>query len=372
MNDNLLISKSQLFFFIIQSQIGIGVLSLAFSVFQEAEWDGWLGVFTGGLAIQVAICLMYLLAVRYGDKMFFNALPLIIGKIPGHVLNLVYTLYFSSICILILVLYKHIIIRWLFPQTPGWVLNFLLVFAAWYLTREKLHIIVRFYVFVSSLLILVIGVLFFAIPYINPLYILPIGHHGFGAVGKAVLASMQAMLGFGVFMYIFPYVKVNKKKEILLTATYANIFTTCLYGFTVLITLMFFSPPEIALIPQPLLYMLKTFNTPIVDRLDIIFMAIWIVSVTTSLMTYMYLASLSTTQLIKGVPRKKLVTVIAIAVYFISLGPKNRLTIDKYAEGVDTFGLIMVFGIPLLLYLVSLIRQRGKNGAEDHEKSPSV
>ncbi|RNA68815.1 GerAB/ArcD/ProY family transporter [Alteribacter keqinensis] len=372
MNDKLLITKPQLFFFIVQTQVGVGILSMAFAVFQEAEWDGWISVFLGGFFIQLIIFLLYALANRNPEHMFFQAVPLIAGKFVGHIINLLYTLYFVTVCILILVVYAHIIEIWLFPQTPGWVIIFLLVSAAWYLTREKLHIVVRFYVFVSSLFILVIGALLFAIPNLNPLYILPVGASGVKAISKGVLASMQAMLGFGVFLYIFPYVDVKKKKEILITASFANGFTTCLYGITVLITFMFFSPPEIELVPQPILYMLKTFSTQIIDRLDLIFTAIWIVSVTTSLMSYMYLASLSATQLIKGVPRKKLVTVVAIGVFLVSIGPSNELTVHKLSEGVDYFSILMTLIIPLFLYLLSFIRKPPGKGASQHENSPSV
>ncbi|WP_096434515.1 GerAB/ArcD/ProY family transporter [Alteribacter populi] len=368
MNDNLKITKGQLFFFIVQTQIGIGILGLPFNVFEEAQWDGWMSVLISGLAIQVVIFITYGLASRFPDELFFQYIHKLVGRFFGKVITLIYTFYFTAVCILILVLYDQMIDIWLFPNTPNWVIMLLLITAALYLTREKLHIITRFYVFVSILLVLVIIILLISLTTINPLYILPIGYNGIPAILKGVLAAMQAMIGYGVFLYIFPYVAFKKKTEVLLTVTYANILVTGIYTFTVAITFMFFSPQEIKLVPQPLLYMLKTFTSPIVDRLDLLFLAIWIVSVTTSLMTYLYLASLSSAQLLKGVPRKKLVTFLAFFVYFIALGPENDLTIQNLADGVDNANLIATILIPFILYLIAIFRGKPNKGAVSNEK----
>ncbi|PYZ98735.1 hypothetical protein CR205_09215 [Alteribacter lacisalsi] len=371
MNVKMKISNPQLFFFIVQTQIGVGILSLSFSVYHEAQWDGWISVFAAGIVIQIVILLLYALTSRYPEHIFFHAVQLIAGRLAGNLITVAYSLYFLSVAILILIVYKHIIITWLFPHTPGWVIQLLLVTCAWYLCREKLHIIVRFYVFVSVFFLLVVGALVFAIPDLNPLYILPIGHSGIGSIFKGIFAATQAMLGFGVFIYIVPYVETKKKTDILRTATFANLFTTTFYGLTVLITMMFFSPAELALVPEPLLYMFKTFSTPIIDRMDLIFLAIWIVSVTTSLMTYVYLASLSGVYLLKGVTRKKLTLWVAGTVFVISMGPTNELTITKYAEGIDNFSIIMVLLIPLMLYIISLIRGKPSKGGTKHETARS-
>ncbi|TMW73905.1 GerAB/ArcD/ProY family transporter [Alteribacter natronophilus] len=372
MNVKMKISHPQLFFFIVQTQIGVGILSLSFSVHEEAGWDGWMSVFLGGIGIQLIILLLYALSSRYPEHILFHAMELIAGRLTGRLITTAYTIYFITVAILVLVIYKNIILTWLFPATPGWVIQLLLIISAWYLSREKLHIIVRFYVFVSALFLLVVGVLLFALGDLNPLYIFPIGHHGIGPILKGVMAAMQAMLGFSVFMFIFPYIEYKKKRDVLKTATFANLFTTAFYGITVLITMMFFSPPELKLVPQPLLYMLKTFSTPVIDRLDLIFLAMWIVSVTTSLMTYVYLASLSGAHLLKGVKRKKLTLWTSGAIFFIAMGPTNNLTISKFAEGVDYFSIVMVIVIPLLLYLLSLIRGKpSSKGGQQHETTHS-
>lgn len=55
-------TKTQLLFFIIQTQIGVGILSLPYSVFQRAKQDGWMSILLAGLVVQLLILLFWMLA----------------------------------------------------------------------------------------------------------------------------------------------------------------------------------------------------------------------------------------------------------------------------------------------------------------------
>src|SRR5699024_11306607 len=69
------VCSSDLFFLVLQTQIGVGVLSLAFNVFNTAEQDGWISTLIAGLAIQVAIIIIWMMARRFPSSTIFDILP---------------------------------------------------------------------------------------------------------------------------------------------------------------------------------------------------------------------------------------------------------------------------------------------------------
>ncbi|WP_096188303.1 GerAB/ArcD/ProY family transporter [Evansella halocellulosilytica] len=363
------VTLSQFFFLVIQTQVGIGVLSLPFVVYEESQWDGWVSILLSGVAIHLISSLLFFLAVRFEKQTFFSFVQSIIGPIIGQMLNFFYLLYFAGVTALVLTLYYQRMDTWLLPQTPKWVMLLLLIIPAIYLTREKLHIIARFYLFVSGLIVVIIGVLLSGYTASNPLYIFPIGQAGFTNILLGAYGALQAMLGFELILFIFPYIK-GTKKQIYATYSASIWFTTLLYTFTAITTYMFFSPEEIKLVPSPVLYMLKAFTSPFIDRLDLVFVSMWIVSVTTSLMTYLFLASVSASQLFPSIKREKIVTVLGIFIYLVVVffGPINDLSVDIVSEFIDRWSVLFFLAIPTILLILSFllhkpIKQKGKETA---------
>lgn len=360
------VTLSQFFFLVVQTQVGIAILSLPFVAFQESKWDGWISILFSGVAIHLISSLLFFLAARFEKQTFFSFVQSITGPIIGQMLNFFYLIYFAGVTALILTLYYQRMDTWILPYTPKWVMLLLLIIPAIYLTREKLHIIARFHLFVSGFIIVIIGVLLSGYTASNPLYIFPIGQAGYTKILLGSYGALQAMLGFELILFIYPYIK-GTKKQIYATYSASIWFTTLLYTFTAITTYMFFSPEEIKLVPSPVLYMLKAFTSPFIDRLDLLFVSIWIVSVTTSLMTYLFLASASASQLFPSIKREKIVMVLGILIYLVSItfGPINDLSVDVFSEFINKWSVLFFLVVPGILLILSFIfhkplKQKGK------------
>ncbi|MCE7793579.1 spore germination protein [Salipaludibacillus sp. CUR1] len=357
------ISAKQIFFLIVQTQIGIAVLTLPARVFAEAEWEGWISILIAGGFVQCLLILYISLVHRFKDHTFFTMTRILIGKPLSVVVNFSYFIYFLTVTILILTLYYRTIASWLFPETPKWIIMALIVSAAVFLVREDIHIIARFYTLVSCLLILIIGVQLTGYTAAQPLYLLPLGHIGIADYLKGADASLQAMLGFELILFIYPFIQ-GAKKEVTKISSYAIWFTIGVYVFSSVTAFLFFSPDEIVLVPNPVLYMLKAFTSPVVDRLDLIFISVWIISVTTSLMTYLFLASQYTQVIFSLKKRKSAVFYLGLLILFIALFFESNEAIDAFSEFVGNISYTFIVGIPFILLIIALVRKKPARGKE--------
>lgn len=89
------ISQKQLFFVVLQAQIGIGIgiLSLPSNAFSHSKNDGWISVILAGIGIQLLILLLWALLNGFKGKSLFEISIIVFGPYVGKVINLLYTFY---------------------------------------------------------------------------------------------------------------------------------------------------------------------------------------------------------------------------------------------------------------------------------------
>ncbi|QKS70815.1 GerAB/ArcD/ProY family transporter [Paenalkalicoccus suaedae] len=354
-SQNHFISPNQLLFFIIQTQIGIAILQLPIDMFKIVKWEGWIAVIISGFCLQL-LALSYLFIVsRWPQPSFFTLTKKGLGNIIGNIVNFLYFVYFIIVGTHILTLYYETISVWLFPETPKLFILLLIVIAAVYLVQEDLQLIARFYGIVSILLILIIVVQLTSYSAAQPLNLLPLGLNSPLDYIKASTLSIQSMLGFEIVLFLYPYLKGEYKKIKLMTVFAIGI-TTTIYVFTIISSYLFFSPDEILLIPHPVLYMLKAFTSSFVDRLDLLFISVWIVSVSTSFMTYLFLASLYVKNTLPIKRRKPAVPFVALIMLIVAMQYESNLEIEAFGDFMHMISPIFFLLLPLILGIAVFIR----------------
>ncbi|ADU29345.1 GerAB/ArcD/ProY family transporter [Evansella cellulosilytica] len=354
------ISPTQFLFFIIQTQIGISYISLPFHVHQSgAKSDGWLSVLLTGIAIQFVLFLYWFLSKRFPTLSFYDILPAVFGKLIGKLLSFAFILYFLLVGSIIYMQYNYIIEIWAFPRTPLWVFALLLSILALYIVRERLRVIGRFQTIVSFLLFILI---FISLPgYENTdiRFVLPIGENGLGNIIAGVKDGMLSFWGFECILFLYPFVEGSRRQKIL-AATSSNIFVTLYYTYFTFLTFIFFSPEEIPLVPQPLLYILKAFTFPVFERIDILFLSTWIVFVSSSLVSYMYLCSIGVASVLSLKHHKKAVPYVVGCSAVLSLLPLNSLSIENYTKVIDQTAFVFAIIIPIVTLLATLVFKKQK------------
>ncbi|MET3193631.1 endospore germination permease [Bacillus sp. OAE603] len=347
------ITKFQLYFFLIQSQIGIGLLSLPNVVQSTAKGDGWISTIVAGVIVQATLLIYWFLFKQFPNQNYAQITKIIFGKYIGKLLNLIIYFYFILTGSLALILFINCINLWLLPLTPLWVLSLVIILASIYLTISELKVIARFFVIASFLLVLLIFLSFFTYSLPKELqFILPIGNSGVKNIIMGSNKSLISMLGFEGVLVIFPFI-FDKEKGVLKTVSFANLSVTALYSYFLFLCLISFSPNQLKQVREPVLYLFKALSFKMLDRIDLIFLSSWIVPMTTSIIAYLYLSSKSFSRKEKSF--KSIVMLNGIIIFVISILPIDEKMVGQLSKYVTYLSYVVVFLIPVILLALSLV-----------------
>lgn len=352
----------QLVFFIIQTQIGVGVLGLPFNVYGVSKQDAWISILLSGVIIQVIITTLWILGRRFPSKTIFEYSKQLAGKIVGTAINLSYVCYGLMVTCLILMYSTSIIKTWVLVLTPKWIIMLLLIITAILLAKEKLMDICNVYVVVSGfiLLLCLISILVVITYPVEWRYLLPIGQSGGMKIIKGVKEVYFSMLGFELLVILFPYFQHHGDRSILLSASVANIIVTFVYTFLTIVSIVTFSPEELTIVPEPVLYYVKSLYLQIVERVDLVFVSLWVVSVITSLTSYLFVATEGCSFIFKRFKRSYFTLFIGSAAYAIALFPKKEADMDIFNKVVLNISYLFVLIFPLFLLGISLIFKKNE------------
>lgn len=350
---NLSITKFQLFFIMLQSQIGVGLLSLPNVVQKTAKGDGWISTLFAGAAVQVMLIIYWQLLKRYPNLIYTEITQRILGRFLGKLINIFIYINFILVGGLATILFIKTINLWLLPLTPNWIISILVLTACIYLAVSDLRIIARFFVLASSLILLLLFASLFS--WFAPKeiqYILPIGSSGIKNILLGTNNSLLAMLGFEGLLFMFPFI-IDNKKGVLKTISMANIFIAIFYTYFIFLSLISFSTDQLAQMREPILNLLRGITYKMIDRVDLLFLSIWIVPMSTSIIAYLFLASKSMNVKKKNYPRVVLLN--GFIIFLITLIPHNDATITLFNEYVKYLSYGVVFIIPTLLLILSFL-----------------
>ncbi|KGX91402.1 hypothetical protein N781_04500 [Pontibacillus halophilus JSM 076056 = DSM 19796] len=359
------LSRRQLFFLIVQAQIGIGVLSLPYDLHETAKQDGWIALIIGGLIMQVLFVLYWWLAKRFPNDQFFQIIEKILGKVIGSFVKWLFIIYFSIVVALILLLFSRLINLWILTNTPPWVVSGIMLLICLYLAYEPIQVIARVCTFVSALLVLLLLTLVITVQDLKIVYLFPMFHEGIKPILIASTDAIISMLGFVVLFFAYPYTKGSHKSK-LLTLSLANAFVVGFYLISVLIVYTFFSTDEIPLVSEPILFLLKAFELPFISRIDLFFISTWMVSVATSITVFIYMAGIGMKDALRKQSHGPFVVVAGAISFAISTFPRGEEgVILAFSDYVSILSYIFSVGTPVILLILSLIlRKRDRSGMQ--------
>ncbi len=360
MSKQIKLTSFQLSIFIIQTQIGVGVLGLPFNVFSVSEGDAWISFLVAGALVQCVITLLWILGRRFPSKSLFEYSRVLLGKFASTFITFGYLIYGVLVVIIILMYATAIIKSWSLLHTPTWAVMLMLIIPGFYLGKEKVMEISNVYVVVTILIVLLVVVSTIVL-FIYPVdwrYLLPIGASGGLTILKGAKEAYFSMLGFELLLILYPYFQNNGSPAIYKAATAANLSVTLVYTFLTIVSTVTFSPEEIKIVPQPVLYYVKSLYLQVVERVDLLFASFWVVNVITSLTSYLFLCTECCSHLFKKFKKLKrgYCTVFwGGFAYCIALIPGKLSEMDMVNKWVLALSYIFVLIIPITLLAVSLI-----------------
>ncbi len=362
------ITHQQFFFLIIQTQLGVGVLSLPYEMHKSVRGDGWISILLAGLLLQGVLFMYFMLFKRFKSKNILDISEHVLGRKIGKLISFFYMLYFISVGGLILVLYTRIIESWILPYTPNWVIGGLLVMAGIYLSVGGLKILARFYTLITPLVFLLVLLVSYTLKDANIYYLLPIGQAGIKDIVFGSKDAILSMLGFEIILLTFPMVSGTTRQKFK-AVSFANFFITILYTYLVIVTFIYFSPEEIKILPEPLLYILKSYTFKLIERTDLLFLSMWIFLVFTSFGSYLFLAADTSAKLLPKLDRRKLVYYLASIIYGLSFLPEIDIKyIEVMSSNIPKVSFIFIL-FPVFLLTVSVLFRKSEQGSESNDSN---
>lgn len=352
------ITQRQLFFMIFQSQIGIGLLSLPVSVHKYTQSDGWISVLIAGFSIQVVIVLLWILLWGFKGKTIYEITVIVFGKFLGKIINFFYMLFFLLVMSLLSLLFADLLKKWILNYTPFSILILLLILTGIYIGKNNLRVLARLYTLATGVIIISIALPWFAFSTnIQLAYLFPIGQSGLKNMVIGAHDAIVAMIGFELMLMILPFVEGTYKQS-LKNISLANMMVTLFYGYFSVSCYLIFSPEEIKIVPEPVLYILKAVNFTWIERLDLIFLSIWIIPMSTSFVTYLYLSSSGAANLFHKGKRKHPVWYLPLIVFLIGLFLSSESGIEQFGKYVSFSSYAFIVLIPLLTLFISIVRKK--------------
>jgi spore germination protein (amino acid permease) len=359
------ISINQLICLVILTQVGVSVLKVPFDEARYSGYDSWMSLLIGGVVAQAVILIIYQLGKRYADQPLPQYISAIVGKPLGSVLNFLLAAYCAQSSLMVIISYSDVINRWVLFETPWFVLIGVSTMIAAYIASSSLRSMAAI-----TQMIMLMFLICFVIVFISGMgqgdwrHFLPVGTHGFGPIIKGALPASWLYAGYELLLYAFPFVKCRKMKEIVIAMSVANGFTTFFYVLISVIVTYNFSESQLNSIPEPMVFILRKFNWPVVQSLDILFMTIWLSVTTVTVYVYLFLSA-RYLAFVSGKETRKhplLVWILAIVCFAVGLWGSDRQWIFRFSDYHNKATVIIIAIVPTFLLLASLARGKAAGG----------
>jgi len=242
-------------------QTGVVFITVQSAIIQYGGRDAWL-IFIG------ASLLHYLQLIFYEKNYQYFKI--------GKFLAWLYELYLLVINILIIITITFVLDVWAFPMTPHIVIVFLMVFVSFYANSSRPETVLNLSVILIPLIAAFISFLLLAYKDLVWSYMLPVGTSSLKQWGMGLLYSQIIFYGAEIYLFLRRYIHKPERSLMKPLFWYWLVYTLFM-TFTILLTLMFFSPVGIEKVPQAILYILKAQQVTFVERLDLVFIYIWLI-----------------------------------------------------------------------------------------------
>ncbi|NQX62777.1 GerAB/ArcD/ProY family transporter [Paenibacillus qinlingensis] len=352
-------TRVQLFAFILQTQIGIAVLSFPYDLHKAAGADGWISILLAGGCVQLILVGYVLLCKRFPQKNLYEFAPLIVGKWLGNTITAIFIAHFTFTTCLVLLLEMTFVELWILPFSNPWLIIVANCLVCIYLAKENIRIIARYHALITLLIIVMLAIMLTSFRTTDYRFLLPIGQESLHGIMMGVKSSVLSFLGFEVFLVLNSDIQAQGK-SLITPILWANGLATLFFMIVVLICFLNFSPESLDFIPQPVPYYLNGISLPFLERLDLLFLSIWLVKVTATLISYIYCASKGLGYLFQNKEHKKVVYFLVPIVCLTGIFWRSEARVQFLSKVTEVEGFITL-GIPIVLLIVAwLMGKRGQ------------
>ncbi len=257
---NVSLTKAQFFLLLFIFQTGVVYIAFQTPLMISSRNSSWF-IFIIASAIHYGLLLFF---ERYYSYFYLNAF-----------FRWVYQIYWLLVTVVFIAYMSFVLASWVLPQTPEWIVVVIIVALSLYANLSRPETVINIGVLLIPLIFLFVIFLMLAIPDLTWSNLFPIEWNHTKQIVAGLIHSIYAYFGIEMYLIYRPFIQKELQVKGRPLLTYQLVIFV-FYFISVLFTQMFFSLDEINLIPEPIMYILKSQEVTFVKRLDIFFVYIWL------------------------------------------------------------------------------------------------
>ncbi|MDQ0877078.1 spore germination protein (amino acid permease) [Paenibacillus sp. V4I3] len=333
-------------------QVSVFFLSMPRKLAEKAGTDGWIALIIGWAVTVAASLIVIQVMKKHPEGTLFDLLTRYLGNWTGRVAAILFSLYLFYYAYTGLVQAVLITKSWLLPLTSASIVMFLLLIPTYVIARNGLRILGRYaeLVFmISSWIPLVYLLLLKDVHWLN---MLPVLKEGWKPVFSTVPTTFFSYIGFATTFILYPFLKNKLKasRDIVISDT----LTMLGYLFITIICFVYYSPDEIQKYNQPVINMLESIEFKFLERMEMLFIAFFLLIFSLAWIPAMYMGVFCTCWLLGKQDHRNHLRVlwlfIAVGAFFFMPTFNQSDRMNDFLSQVG-FGIEYVFPCCLLLYL---------------------
>lgn len=354
--------------------IGAGVLTLPRTATEIAHQSAWISMLAGSLAAVFIMWIITKLGLRFPGKTIMEYGGTLLGTKRTARLNrwlalpiqLLLIAMWLVMAIIDFRLFGDVLISTVLPETPIEVIIGTLLVALISYVMVELEVVVRFNELMFPVLLLpIIFISALSFQKVRVTNLLPVVFPDMLGFLQSSADLLFALQGFSIMTVLMAFTQRehNVKSNIGGVAIPALIFTLLIVA-----SLGMFGYTELQHLMMPTLELTKATNITflILERLDALFIAVWVVAIFTTAGNLFYTACFSIAQILPV--RKEDVTRRWVAVGFVpvafwsALIPENIFEVSEWTDYIGYVGAV-AYVLIILLYVLAVVRGKGKEAA---------
>lgn len=375
MKKSILYSYWQQTSLITSTLIGVGVLTLPRTSTEILSQNGWLSPLLGGFVAMFACVMIAKLNDRFPGLSLIQFSPIIWGternKLIGILLSLPWIIFYLGYmyCITAMTtrVFGEVVVTAVLRDTPIEAIIITMFLLALYLCMHDLDVVARvneLLLFLILFPVLIIAIASFQKADWNNL--LPFFSVNWKQLIRGSLETSFSYQGYEIMLIFYAYAQPSSNKT--KSAIWGIGLAIFVYTLIVVAGIAVFGNDELQKVTWPTLELVKTTQVPglIMERLESAFLGVWVTAVFTTIANFYYCFIFGLRQLLgRGIVFQRFSAFfLFFPLFFISLRPQNITEIFKVMNLFGYLGLVVSFVIPVLFYLIVLIRGKKTEKSE--------
>lgn len=332
--------------------VSVGFLSLPRVLAEQAGTAGWITLIIVWVISIVASLIVIQVMKRYPDSTLLDLLSMYLGKWAGKagaVLFALYLFYYGYTGLVYTILITK---QYLLQQTPAYIIMLLLLVPTYVIVRNGPRILGRYVEVIIFLSLWIPFVYLLPIKDAHWLRLLPVLKEGWKPVFAALPGTLYYHIGFSTTFILYPFLKNKRKASAGIVISYT--LAMLMYLFITVICFVYFSPDEIMAYNEPTINLLKAIEFKFISRIEVLFIAFYLLIFSLSWIPTMYMSVFCTTWLIGKQDHRNHLRLLWL---FIAVGTYFFMPTFFQSERMNTLlgqiGFVVEYLVPgcLLLYV---------------------